>query len=149
MNIRLAKKEDSLNLYEIGKNTPEFKVSATEVFMDVDEFLWAISGNKNSVFLIAEEGKQIAGFIYANAKDLDKPLKKKYATLVYIVVLPAFRKKGVAERLYRECEDRLKKMGITNIYAWASSEGDGSILRFMERQGFAKGHQYVWLDKEL
>ena len=149
MNIRLAKQEDFTNLYEIGMNTPEFRVSANEVFMDSDEFLWAISGNKESVFLVAEEDEKIVGFLYANAKDLDKPLENKYATLVYVVVLSGFRKRGIAEALYRECEHRLKKMGITHIYAWASAEGDGSILHFLEKQNFAQGHQYVWFDKEL
>jgi len=149
MNIRLAKTEDFPALYEVGKNTPEFRVSANQVFMDADEFSWAISGNKNSVFLVAEEDCEVAGFIYANAKDLDKPLKNKYATLVYIVVLPDFRKQGIAEMLYKDCEIRLRDLGITNICSWASLEGDGSISRFLQRQGFAKGHEYAWFDKEL
>lgn len=148
MKIRKATKNDFKKLYEIGKNTPELKVSSIEIFMDPDEFLWALT-NKDSIFLLAKEKKKIAGFIFAHAKDVHRPFINKYACLVYIVVVPKFRRKGIATKLYIECEKRIKKLGITNMYVWANADGSGEIMEFMERQGFAKGHKYLWMDKEL
>lgn len=145
--IRQATRKDFKELYEIGKNTPELKVSSTEVFMDSDEFLFAIT-DKESVFLVAEEGKKITGFIYAHAKDVHKPVVNKYACLVYIVVVPEFQRKGIATTLYSECEKRIKKKGMTNMYVWANAESD-AIVEFMKKQGFAEGHKYLWMDKKL
>jgi GNAT superfamily N-acetyltransferase len=149
MNIRPATEQDFNELYEIGSETPELRVSATESFMDADEFKWAITEYKDAVFLVAEQENNIIGFIYANAKDLDKPVKNKYACLIYMTVLPKFRNQGVAKKLYAACKTKLQHMGITHLYGWANAESDGAIVSFLEKEGFAKGHKYIWMDKEL
>ncbi len=148
VKIRKAEISDFKELYEIGKNTPELRVSGTEVFMDADEFEWAIKNSK-SVFLVAEHKKQIVGFIYTSAKDLDKPFQHRYACLVYIVVLPEFRRKGTAKKLYNESERRLRTLGITHNYLWANIEGNGEIVKFMKNRGFKEGHKYMWMDKKI
>lgn len=148
LKIREATANDFNELYKLGENTPEFKVSTDGEFMELDEFISAIK-NKLSIFLIAEKSNQIIGFIYANRKDTDRPLKINWACLVYLVIKPEFRKQGIARALYDECVKRLKQSGITNIYGWANDESDGSILKFMKKQGFNIGHRYVWVDKKV
>jgi GNAT superfamily N-acetyltransferase len=149
MNIRKAEEKDFFDLYELGKNTAEFQVSVREVFMDADEFKYGIT-DPHSVFLVAEENNKIIGFVYAADLDYDKPLKKPTACLIYLTVVPEYRKHGIAQVLYTACEKSLKDdLGITGIYGWANTEGDGAILRFMEKQGFSMGHKYLWIDKEL
>lgn len=148
MNIRLAKSEDFPILYQMGKQTVEFRVSAREVFMDAGEFKFGIT-DPNSVFLVAEETNKIIGFVYASLIEHDKPLEKQSACLIYMTVLPEFRKHGIAQKLYTECEKALKLKGVSGIYGWANTESDGAILKFMEKQGFAVGHKYVWVDKEI
>lgn len=148
MNIRLANESDFPTLYELGKNTSEFRVSAKEVFMDADEFKFGIT-DPNSVFLVSEQEGVITGFIYASLIDHDKPLEKQSACLIYITVLPAFRKQGIAQQLYQACETNLKERGVSGIYSWANIESDGAIVEFLEKEGFAKGHTYVWMDKEI
>ena len=146
MNIRPASADDFAELYQIGKNTPELRVSATEEFMDADEFKWSIT-NPHGVFLVAEDKSKKIGFIYANTRDMERPFEHKYACLVYLVVIPEFRRQGVAQKLHSECEKRLKKFGVTNIFCWANTEANGEIIKFMKRQGFAEGHKYLWMDK--
>ncbi|MBI4147126.1 GNAT family N-acetyltransferase [Candidatus Woesearchaeota archaeon] len=151
MLIRAASLDDFEVLDIIGINTPELKVSATEEFMDRDEFRWSIQ-NPNGIFLLAEEqvNKKIVGFVYVNAKDtLERPLENKYACLVWGVVVPEFRQQGIAKQLYAECEIKLKEKGITNLYCWAHAEGESKIIDFMKRQGFTEGHRYVWMDKKI
>jgi len=152
MLIRSASLEDFEELYSIGINTPELKVSASEEFMDAEEFRWSIQ-NPHGIFLLAENDKptkKITGFVYANAKDtLERPLENKYACLVYLAVVPEFRQQGIAKQLYTDCERRLKEKGITHLYGWAHAEGDSNIIEFMRRQGFAEGHRYVWMDKRI
>lgn len=137
MTIRSSTAEDFDTLYHIGKTTPEFRVSANEVFMDADEFAFGISGDTNSVFLVAEEGGNIVGFIYFSANDLDKPVKHVYACLVYLTVLPEYRKQGTAQQLYEEAVFELKKKGVTHVYGWANIEGDGAIVKFMEKRRYS------------
>ncbi len=148
MIIQTASIKDFKELYNIGKSTKELRVSATEEFMDIDEFKYSIK-SPDSVFLVAKEKNKIIGFIYANANDIEKPFEHKYACIVYIVVIPEFRGKGVAQKLYFECAKRLKKLGITNIYSWASTKGKQGIIKFFKKQKFAKGHEYIWMDKKI
>ena len=148
MKIRKATIDDFEELYALGKRTPELRVSATEGFMDADEFKWSIK-NPDGIFLLAEDRGKVIGFVYANAKDKDRAFENRYACLVYLTVDSNFRRKKIGERLYLECEKQLKKLGITNIYGWATLESKGGILRFMEKQGYAEGHKYVWVDKKL
>ena len=148
MNIRYAKSKDAKVLYKLGIQTPELRVSATEVFMDKDEFQWSLS-NPKGVFLIAERKSQIAGFIYANADDKEKPFNHRYACLVYLVVAPRFRKQGVASKLYAECTQELKRMGVTHIYSWAKTGRQSKIIGFLRKQGLVQGHSYIWMDKKL
>ena len=150
MIIRPASIDDFVILYALGKQTSELRVSATEEFMQEDEFRMAITRD-SAVFLCAEEKNKLMGFIYANARDKDKPLQQRYACLVYLVVHPNYRKRGVAQQLYLACEKILKEIGITNLYGWAriSEEGMSPIREFMKKQGFQKGHQYVWMDKKI
>lgn len=147
MRIRPAQVKDLEELFSLGKNTPELRTSATEEFMDKEELKWCIA-NPECVFLVAEEDQKLCGFIYANAKDKERPFPNKYACLVYLAVLPEFRKKGVATLLYEECEKKLKEMGINWLYGWAKADGV-PILSFLEGRRFQKGQEYVWMDKRL
>ena len=145
--IRTATLDDVTLLYEIGKATKEFQVSQTEEFMSFNEFSCAIS-NEKSIFLLAEEKEKIQGFIYASAKDIDGHLIENFACLVYLTVLPEYRKQSIAKMLYEECEKTLKEKGIRSIYCWANANNP-TILSFMEKQNFVKGHEYVWMDKKI
>lgn len=149
MVIRSAGSKDFDALYTIGLATPEFQVSGSEAFMDPDEFRWAITENPDKVFLLAEEDGKIVGFVYANAKDGERPFPDKYACLVYLVVIPECRPRGIAKQLYETCEKELKAKGITHMYGWANTEGDGAIGKFMKGQGYTEGHLYRWMDKRL
>ena len=146
MNIRKAAAKDFKELYELGRKTPELQVSATEDFMDPDEFEFSIT-SKDSVFLTAEEDNKLIGFIYASLNDAEKPYKNKYACIVYIVVSPEYRKKGVAIELYNECEKIVKKMKVQFLYGWANETS--GVIEFLKKQGFNEGHSYKWMDKKI
>ena len=146
--IRIASLEDFVELYQIGKSTPELKVSATEDFMSEEEFKLAIQ-NPKGLFLISKNNERVNGFLYATTNDMEKSLEQKWACIVYIAVLPEFQKLGYGKSLYNECEKQLKKRGITNIYCWANGEDDGKVVEFMKKQGLKKGHQCIWMDKKL
>ncbi len=166
--IRKAEPTDLDNLYQLGLQTPELQVSSTEPFMPKDELAWAIQ-NPDGVFLVAEQSesaeqsrtitepihptKKLVGFIYANANDKDKAFQDKYACIIYLTVIPEFRKLGIAKDLYKECEQKLKSIGITSIYSWAKIDdnfkNETPIIDFMKKQGFKPGKSYLWMDKKI
>ena len=148
MKIRKAKIEDFNEIYKIGLKTKELQVSSDEPFMDKEDLKLRIK-NKKHIFLLAEDKNKIMGFILANIEDTDRPLKNKYACMIYLAITPEFRRKGMATILYKELEAKLKSMQITHVYGWANTESDGSIIKFMENQKFKRGHQYLWMDKKL
>lgn len=141
-------KKDFEALYALGLATPEFKVGASGEFMDREEFESALK-NPNGTFLLAEIDDVVVGFVYANRKDVERGPQTKWACLVYIVVDPDYRKQGLAQSLYDHCIQDLKKYGVNRLYAWANSEGDGSIIKLLQKNGLEKGHAYVWMDKEI
>jgi ribosomal protein S18 acetylase RimI-like enzyme len=146
LNIRKTNINDFKQLYSLGLKTPELKVNKKDSFMDRDDFKLRILDKKH-IFLVAEEDKKIAGFICASAKDIERPLKNKYACLVYIAVLPEYRKRGIATKLYNECVKKLKRRGITHIYAWADMKS--GIINFLKKRGFDEGKPSVWMDRKL
>jgi GNAT superfamily N-acetyltransferase len=146
--VRRAESKDFDVLYALGCQTPEFQVSSSGGFMEPDEFMSAIE-NPNGLLLLAESDRVILGFIYANRNDPERSQKTKWACLVYFMVKPEFRKKGIAQRLYEECIKELKSLGISKVYTWANTESDGSIIQFMKKNGFNEGHKYVWMDRDI
>ena len=115
--------------------------------MDEDEFRIVLT-HPCSTFLVAREGGQLAGFAYATTNDVERSTRTKWACLVYLVVLPAFRRKGVARQLCDATIAELRRRGITHLYGWANAESP-AILAFMEQRGFALGHRYVWADRRI
>ena len=148
MIIRAATEDDFEQLFSFGSMIVEFRVSADESFMDRDEFLLRITNNED-VFLLAELDSRIIGFILFGINDKDRLLKNKYACLVYLVVDADYRRKGIAGKLYDTALGLLHKKGITHIYSWANAESDNSMIRFLTKRKFAKGHQYMWMDRKI
>jgi N-acetylglutamate synthase-like GNAT family acetyltransferase len=146
MRIRKATMKDFKTLYDIGLRTPELSVS-DGAFMDRKEFRWYIV-NRHAVFLVAEENGRIAGFICANTRDTERAAEHECACIVYLVVLPGYRKRGLATALFKECVRQLKKKRIRYIFTWANAKSK-PIQKFMEKQGLKKGHACIWMDKSI
>lgn len=148
IHIRQAKKTDTAALFKLGQHTPEFQTSNQEPFMEQDELQWRV-GSPTSTFLMAESGKKLAGFIYAETVNTDAPIRSKFSCVVYIVVAPDFRKQGIATKLLEACEQELKEQGMEFVYVWANQGGDKAIEKFLKKEGYIAGHTYRWMDKKL
>jgi GNAT superfamily N-acetyltransferase len=146
MRIRQVEPGDFERLYFLGSNTEEFRVSATEPFMEKAEFRWAM-GNKEGCMFLAEADTDLLGFAYMSWRDLEAP--PSWGCLVYLVVAKEHRGGGIAAQLYTACTERAVSAGVSHIYALANDESDGSMIGFLEKRGFNKGHRYVWMDRKL
>lgn len=147
MNIEHVKLSDARPLYDFALTFPELQVSSVSDFMEFDEFVLNID-HPHKIFLVAKDDSgKIAGFVLATAKDADAEQRDRYACIVYLCVAKELRRRGIAEALLTKCEAELKTLGITHAYSWANPTG--GIIPFFIREGFAKGHEYVWMDKKL
>ncbi len=144
--FRPATQDDIQEILDFGNSIPEVKVSAEADFMTRDEVVCAVT-NPRGIFLLAMCEEAIIGFSYANTKDPDRPPVMNHACLVYLAVRPDSRASGLGNELYERTLVELKARGINYLYAWANPTS--GVIEFMQRRGWAKGHEYVWMDITL
>lgn len=146
IKIRKAGAKDFKTLYKFGLAINELKVSDKEPFMTPEEFKWHM-GNPHGVFLVAEEGRKLVGFAYANMRDSDRS-EPGTACLVYLAVDRNHRREGIGRKLYSKVEKKLMQRGVNYIYALAS-ENDKPVIGFNTSQGLKRGRSFVWMSKRL
>jgi len=147
MNIRVANSKDILGIYEcfldmaetedksskkiasflmeVRKRRKDFETSAKkELLREIRE--------KNSIYLIAEQNEEIAGYIYGSIKNTKSPFFKlpKIGYFNALVVRKKFRGLGIAKMLHQELEKWLRKNGCKYIYLEVFSENSASELYF-------------------
>ena len=81
--------------------------------------------------LIAEHDAELAGFLIG----FDSPSKPEEAYIHYAAVAPAWRRTGLAHRLYEQFFDRARHDGRTTVKAITSPVNRGSIA-FHQAMGF-------------
>jgi GNAT superfamily N-acetyltransferase len=144
--IRRVVMSDFEAIYLLGRAAPELQVSATEPFMHEEEFRSAM-GNPAGLMLVALVTGRPVGFLYAAWKDPEAPPCAKVACMVYVVISPQHRRHGIARQMHDECIRLLRERGIRWVYGWARTGGD--VLHLMRSLGYAEGHQYTWVEREL
>ena len=143
MKIRIATLEDTEPIHKLGNLVSEFQVSdEAPTFWPKKILINCIKGN-NSPVLVAEENKQIIGFIIANYN----PSFKK-ATIENIFVNPKNRGKEVGKLLLSQMLNKLKKLDCKYVCALTESHNNLAIEFFLKNE-FNKGIDCVWLDKVL
>lgn len=100
MEIRMMKKEDILQLAELEKRcfSDPWSVSAFEYELK----------NPLSVWLIAAEGDQVAGYVGSQTV-IDE------SDMMNIAVAPAYRRQGIAEKLISMLIVQLKERGSNSL----------------------------------
>ena len=117
-------------------------------------------------YLVAEEGDTVQGFAYAGPLSARKAYDWSCETTVYLH--PDARGRGWGRRLYEELGERLREMGVTNLYACVARPEspdeylDERSLGFHAHMGFERvgefhacGHKFgrwynvVWMEKVI
>src|SRR6187549_2674835 len=115
MFIRKALQEDGDALYALGLSCPELQTNPSQPFMTKDEFVWSIE-NPNGIFLLAEDDGEVAGFVYANMQDLERPMAERWACLVYLAVAAEKRSQGIATKLHDAVIEELRSLGVKQLF---------------------------------
>ena len=77
----------------------------------------------------ASAGERIAGYVLAH------PIRRKYARIITLDILPEVRRLGLATRLMNACEDRLRSLGCTEVYLETAVNNEPGI-RLYRKLGY-------------
>lgn len=90
----------------------------------------------NTVTLVAERRGRILGFLYAT-------LEEASARIVFLAVLPEYRRRGVGTALHQELKaHNPQEVAFVGGYALL----DSPVIPFLEKIGYIPGKQYLWFD---
>ena len=117
IQIRTARPEDAARLLEIYAWYVENTAISFEIDVpSADEFRGRIAHTlKKYPYLVLEEDGVIRGYAYAGPFVNRAAYDHSCSLSIYLD--RDFHGRGYGRRLYEELETRLKKMGITNLYA--------------------------------
>ncbi len=105
--------------------------------MDLSGFIT----RRNAITLVAEvmsdeaaagaasAGERIAGYVLAH------PIRRKYARIITLDILPDARRLGLATSLMNACEERLRSLGCAEVYLETAVNNDPGI-RLYRKLGY-------------
>lgn len=135
MKIRMAKREDVQQVWNIGNNVSEFRTAENVVVFWPKETLENCINKEDILFYVVEENK-IIGFSIVN---LNKSLGK--AEIENIYVLPEYRKNKIGTAILDEIIQELKNRKYNNVNCLADE-----ATEFYKSYGFTKGKDFAWMD---
>lgn len=91
--------------------------------------------------LVAEMDGKVIGFIIGYASGWEYGVPENVGWIDTVGVDPAYQRKGIAQMLFHEMIDHLKKVGVTSIYTFVNWR-DWSLLQFFDSMGFTKGDMF-------
>ena len=148
MIIRDANKEDCPNILILNKKNVEMLLS-----MDYQQFMYFIE--KSELFKVVEIDGKIVAFLIALRSKVDYSIQvyrwflQRYFNFIYIdrvVIDEAYRRMGIARRLYDCVFDHSYRQGITTIASGVEVEPNynKASIELHNSMGFAEvGEQYV------
>lgn len=153
MTIHTASEKNAEEIREIY----DYYVKNTAVTFDYDtptaeEFRQRITNTlKKYPYVTAEENGRVIGYAYAGA--FKGRAAYDWSAEISIYVKHGCSSKGIGTALYSELEDRLKKLGIKNLYACITHPNEQSE-KFHEKMGYKKTAHFskcgykseMWLD---
>jgi len=141
--VRQMHLDDVVSVYELGRTVEEFKVSeSTDAFWPIS-IIEDLVNSENDITLVAEDEKNIVGFLIVTNHILSKK-----ATFENMYILPDYREKGIASRLYNEAEKKMCDLGMKYVCSYVEERNE-KTLNYLKKCGFIIGKDYHWLVKEI
>jgi len=142
MLTRLANEDDLESLYALGVDVDEFEVNEETIEFWPKPILTAAIDSPDVVIAIAENGRELVGFVIAN---INPTLKK--ALIENLFVAPRHRGLGAGSMLVRYlCRIVVEEYDCSYIATLVPPDAEGALQTY-QQAGFTRGHTFVWLDK--
>lgn len=110
------------------------------------EFISSIIGNKDEILFNAESNQTIIGVVHIGIREapyIDIMVPRRYAVIDNIVVLKAYRGKGVGKMLMKKADEWISSKGIKHVelHVW---EFNQSAIKFYEKLGYTTACRKMW-----
>ncbi len=144
--IRTMAIDDLGFVWRLGEASFTSEISYSKRLWTEDELLARFLDNQD-LCLTATFNGRVVGFILGG---LLKRTGSSWSTgyFLWIAVAKRYQKKGIAVRLYRELERRLKERGARSVISEVETR-NFKALDFMRRVGFREDHTVSYLRKRL
>ena len=124
-------------LFQLALSVPELQASHRQVSHGQGEFNRWLFEVLSTVTLVAERRGRILGFLYAT-------LEETSARIVFLAVLPEYRRRGIGTALHQELKAHIpREVVFMGVYALLNSPA----IPFFEKIGYLPGKQYLWMDR--
>ncbi len=143
MKIRNATKIDIHQIYELGKSVHELDFSKKLHFHEKNELKEFISHKNENLFLVAEENKEILGFLFAKILSHHSG---GWCMLDNIAINKKFRNKGIGTLLLKRFYTKLKSKKIHYIQI-LEEEHHKKTRTFWKSKGFKETKHFIWAEK--
>jgi ribosomal protein S18 acetylase RimI-like enzyme len=140
--VRPMRLDDISSVYGLGRDIEEFRVCESAGAFWPVSIIEALVNSENDITLVAEDEETIVGFLIVT-----NHIPTKKATFENMYIVPDYRGKGVASRLYNEAEKRIRNLGMRYICGFVEA-GNEKSLGYLRKNGFIQGKTYHWLIKE-
>lgn len=137
--IRNASLKDAEIMEKMARDTKELRMLSNKT-LGLKYFETII---EYGIVLVAEEDKDIVGFLLAEVFDVTQ-----LSVLTYLVVLPEHRKQKIGEKLMECYLDKCKKRKTKLISLFAPKFNE-KTLSFYKKLGFKRDREYVLFSKDL
>ena len=142
MKIRKAKESDIETILKKCKKTIEFQVDPNIKGSWSKKQIKNLINSKDDVVLIAEENELIGFVIFAHHIPTHK------VTFENAWINPKHRGKEIISKLTKEGLKQLRKKGATYICGLAKEDNKSSI-KFLKKNKFKKGCNFVWMHRNI
>ncbi|MFH1506146.1 MAG: GNAT family N-acetyltransferase [archaeon] len=143
MKIRKGKLSDAKEILKILNSTPEFGGGVGKENPPLSYVKAFLSDKNMNLALIAEEDKEMVGFIISEVWK-----KKSFSFLVYLWVKKDFRRKGVGVKLLKTFEKECKKLKLKKI-SFLVLQSNKLMQSWCKKQKIKRGDKFYYYAKKL
>jgi ribosomal protein S18 acetylase RimI-like enzyme len=139
LKIRKGKFSDVNEIFSIINKTPDLQAEP----VTKKSIKAAIKDKKGNLVLIAEEGKEFAGFLMA-----EMPSNGNYSYLAGMYIKPKFRGRGISTELMNNYEKICGQKNLNSITA-AVHATNKKMQKIVGKKGYKKKFSFYFYIKEL
>ncbi len=132
VTVRPARREDCARCAELSRIPELVAIDGTYV----GEPFFRRYVDDDGLFLVAEEGNEVKGYI------LVEPCKGKIAYVQFLAVDPTARGNGIGARLLDTAKRRCAELGLTYLYLHAPEKNPRTVA-FYRKQGMTGSGSYT------
>lgn len=148
VEIRDMEVEDIPEVYRLGEELFRGQESPS-LYRTWDAFeVTTVFNQDPELALVAETpDATLVGFVLGTTHQREKGAWK-YGYVGWLAVHPSYQRQGVATRLYREIERRMRQQGVRMVLV-DTAASNNRALAFLQRMGFRNPERQVWVSKAL